>query len=198
MFYLTILSFVSFRKIDWHALGFSTCVKPASFGLLCAWCEVLILRQQGFHLDSSPLDMGHQRQGATNPFLSPARTSYSLDPVDLPSSIWTSSIPWPDWDAEEMMAATTLEQIPLTRCGTSSIPHQSSSPWTEMPSSSKSRESSLASARGLRWWQVVAARTDLLFLARQQRRQRRETRLDLFKRLLLGRMKNPKGFDVYL
>jgi hypothetical protein len=67
-----------------------------------------------------------------------------------------------------------------------------------MPSSSKSRESSLASARGLRWWQVVAARADLLFLARQQRRQRRETRLDLFKRLLLGRMKTPKGFDVYL
>jgi hypothetical protein len=29
--------FVSFSKIDWHASG---------FGLLCAWREVLVLRQQ--------------------------------------------------------------------------------------------------------------------------------------------------------
>jgi hypothetical protein len=42
MFY----SFVSFRKIDWHASGFITCVEPASFGLLCVWREVLILRQR--------------------------------------------------------------------------------------------------------------------------------------------------------
>jgi hypothetical protein len=55
---------------------------------------------------------------------------------------------------------TILERITLTRCGTSSFPHQPWSPWTEMPSSSKSRESSLASTRGLRWWQVVAARVD--------------------------------------
>jgi hypothetical protein len=45
-FYLTAFSsFVSFRKIDWHALDSATCVKPALFGLLCAWREVLILRQ---------------------------------------------------------------------------------------------------------------------------------------------------------
>jgi hypothetical protein len=33
-------------KIDWHASDSATCVKPALFGLLCAWREVLILRQQ--------------------------------------------------------------------------------------------------------------------------------------------------------
>jgi hypothetical protein len=37
------------------------------------------------------------------------------------------------------------------------FPHQTSSPWTEKPSFSKSRGSSLASARGLRWRWVVAA-----------------------------------------
>jgi hypothetical protein len=89
-----------------------------------------------------------------------------------------------------MLVATTLEQIPLTRCGISS--------WTETASSSKSRGSSLASARGLRWWQVVAARGDFLSLVRQQRRQWMETRIDLLKRLLLRGMKNPKGFSFYL
>jgi hypothetical protein len=49
-------SFVSFRKIDWHASGFITCVKPASFGLLCAWRGVLILRQHTFrHARWDPL-----------------------------------------------------------------------------------------------------------------------------------------------
>jgi hypothetical protein len=65
----------------------------------------------------------------------------------------------------------TLEQIPPTCCGISSFLHQSSSPWTETPSPSNSRGSSLASARGLRQWRVVAAHVDSLFLARQQRRQ---------------------------
>jgi hypothetical protein len=88
----------------------------------------------------------------------------------------------------------TLEQIPPTCCGISSFLHQSSSPWTETPSSSKSRESSLTSAQGLRWWPVVAARVDFLFFARQQRRQRRETQLDLFMRLLLGRVKTLRVF----
>jgi hypothetical protein len=32
-------------KLDWHALDSATCVKPAFFGLLCAWREVLILHQ---------------------------------------------------------------------------------------------------------------------------------------------------------
>jgi hypothetical protein len=35
-------------KIDWHALDSATCVKPALFGLLCAWREVLILCQYTF------------------------------------------------------------------------------------------------------------------------------------------------------
>jgi hypothetical protein len=35
-----------FHLIDWQAFGSGTCVKPASFGLLCAWRKVLILRQQ--------------------------------------------------------------------------------------------------------------------------------------------------------
>jgi hypothetical protein len=39
---------------------------------------------------------------------------------------------------------------------------------------------------------------DFLFLALQQRRQGREARIDLFKWPLLGKMKNPKGFDIYL
>jgi hypothetical protein len=39
-------SFVSFQE-NWLArFGSGTCVKPASFGLMCAWREVLILRQQ--------------------------------------------------------------------------------------------------------------------------------------------------------
>jgi hypothetical protein len=39
-------SFVSFKKIDWHASDSAKRVKPALFSLLCAWHEVLILRQQ--------------------------------------------------------------------------------------------------------------------------------------------------------
>jgi hypothetical protein len=65
-----------------------------------------------------------------------------------------------------MLAATTLELVPPTRCGTSSFLHQPLSLWTEIPSSSKCKEYSLASARGLRRWQVVAARVDSLLLAR--------------------------------
>jgi hypothetical protein len=70
------------------------------------------------------------------------------------------------------LVATTLEQIPPTRCGISSFPHQSSSPWTEMPSSSKCRESSLAFAQGLRWWQAVAAHLDLFSLSHGGRNSR--------------------------
>jgi hypothetical protein len=33
---------------NWHASDSATCVKPAFFGLLCAWREVLILRQHTF------------------------------------------------------------------------------------------------------------------------------------------------------
>jgi hypothetical protein len=47
-----------------------------------------------------------------------------------------------------------------TRCEISSSPHQPSSSWTEKPSFSKSRGSSLASSRGLRCRRVVAARRD--------------------------------------
>jgi hypothetical protein len=67
-----------------------------------------------------------------------------------------------------------------------------------MASSSKSRGSSLAFARGLRWWKVVAARVDFQSLALQQKQQGMETRIDLIKRLLLQGMKNPKGFGIYL
>jgi hypothetical protein len=35
-------------KIDWYASDSATRVKPALFGLLCAWREVLILRQHTF------------------------------------------------------------------------------------------------------------------------------------------------------
>jgi hypothetical protein len=49
MFYLTIFIPLSvLGKIDWLASGFFTCAKLASFGLLCAWREVLISRQQGY------------------------------------------------------------------------------------------------------------------------------------------------------
>jgi hypothetical protein len=64
-----------------------------------------------------------------------------------------------------MMAVTILEKIPPPHRGTSSYPHQSLSSWTEMPSSSKCRESSLAFARGLRWWWTVAARLDFFSLS---------------------------------
>jgi hypothetical protein len=57
-------SFVRFRKIDWHASGSATCVNPALFGLLCAWREVLILRQQRPSAAShwSPLHVIHRPQ----------------------------------------------------------------------------------------------------------------------------------------
>jgi hypothetical protein len=60
---------------------------------------------------------GSPRRCATCPSFSPAGTRYSPGPADLLSSAWIFSIPWPDWDAREMLAATTLAQIPLTRCG---------------------------------------------------------------------------------
>jgi hypothetical protein len=63
------------------------------------------------------------------------------------------------------LAATTPEQIHLLRFGTSSFWHQPSSPWTATTSSSKGTGSSLASARGLRWWQMVATRADFQSLA---------------------------------
>jgi hypothetical protein len=41
-------SFVNFRE-NWLAhFGICSCVKPALFGLLCAWRRVRILRQQGW------------------------------------------------------------------------------------------------------------------------------------------------------
>jgi hypothetical protein len=47
MFYLTIFISLSVSgKLTGTLSGFITRVKPASFGLLCAWREVPILRQQ--------------------------------------------------------------------------------------------------------------------------------------------------------
>jgi hypothetical protein len=74
----------------------------------------------------------------------------------------------------------TLEQISLPHCGISSSRHQPLSPWTETASSSKSKGSSLASARGLRWWRVVAARVDFQYKVRQQKQQWTKTWIDLF------------------
>jgi hypothetical protein len=47
-------------------------------------------------------------------------------------------------------------------------------------------------------WQVVAVRVDLQSKAQQQKQQWMQTWIDLFQRLLLRGMKNPKGFSVYL
>jgi hypothetical protein len=47
LWHLTALSFVNFRKIDWHALEFAR-VLSQLFGLLCAWRRVRILRQHTF------------------------------------------------------------------------------------------------------------------------------------------------------
>jgi hypothetical protein len=57
----------------------------------------------------------------------------------------------------------------LLRFGTSSFRHVPSSSWTAMASSSKCTGSSLAFARGLRWWQVVAARVDFRSKPREQK-----------------------------
>jgi hypothetical protein len=47
MFYLTIFILCQFSgKLTGTLSGFITRVKPAPFGLLCAWREVHILRQQ--------------------------------------------------------------------------------------------------------------------------------------------------------
>jgi hypothetical protein len=83
----------------------------------------------------------------------------------------------------------TLEQIPLTRCGTSSFLHQPSSPWTKRLHPPRAGGLHSHPLGALRWWQVVAVRVDSLFLARQQKRQWREPRLDLFEWLLLGERK---------
>jgi hypothetical protein len=72
------------------------------------------------------------------------------------------------------------------------------SPCTETASSSKYKGCSLASARGLRWWRAAVARINLQSTARQQKQQWMDTWIDLFQRLLLRGMKNPKGFGVYL
>jgi hypothetical protein len=46
MFYLTIFILCQFQeKLTGTLSGFITRVKPAPFGLLCAWREVPILRQ---------------------------------------------------------------------------------------------------------------------------------------------------------
>jgi hypothetical protein len=104
-----------------------------------------------------------------------------------------------DWDAGEIVA-TTQGQIPPLHCGTSSCPLRSLSSWKEMPSSSKCRGSSLASARGLCRWQTVAAH--LKFLSRAATvlagRGSKAYRTDIFERLPLRRMKNPKGLGAYL
>jgi hypothetical protein len=51
MFYLTIFIPLSVSgKFTGTLSGFMAHVKPASFGLLCAWCEVLILRQHPVRL----------------------------------------------------------------------------------------------------------------------------------------------------
>jgi hypothetical protein len=68
----------------------------------------------------------------------------------------------------------------------------------EMASASKCTGSSLASARGLRWWRAAAARVDLQSTAREQEQQWMDTRMDPIQQLLLTGMKNPKGFGVYL
>jgi hypothetical protein len=63
------------------------------------------------------------------------------------------------------------------------------SPWMEMTSSSKCMESSLASARWLRWWRAAAARVGLHSTTRRQQQQWKETQTDLFTRMLLREWK---------
>jgi hypothetical protein len=46
LYLTTFSSFVSFRKIDWHASDPARVLSQLCFGLLCAWRGVLILRQQ--------------------------------------------------------------------------------------------------------------------------------------------------------
>jgi hypothetical protein len=93
----------------------------------------------------------------------------------------------------------TPEQIPSLLYRTSAYQRQPLSPWTETASSSKSKGSSLASARGLRWWQVVAARVDLQSLAWQQRRQWDGNTKQIYSSgCHISGMKNTKGFGVYL
>jgi hypothetical protein len=51
MFYLTIFIPLSVSgKLTGTLSGIITCVKPASFGLLCAWREELILRQKWYRV----------------------------------------------------------------------------------------------------------------------------------------------------
>jgi hypothetical protein len=97
-----------------------------------------------------------------------------------------------------MLVATTPKQTLALHCGITSSRYQPLSPWTKMASSSKCTGSSLASARGLRWWRAAAARVDFRSKSRQQKQQWKETWMDLFTWLLLRGMKNPKGFVVYL
>jgi hypothetical protein len=105
------------------------------------------------------------------------------------SRSWISCTPWPDWDAGEMLAATTPEQILALHCGISSSRHQPLNPWTATASSSKCTGSSLASAWGLRWWRATAARVDFRSKQRQQKQQWKETWMDLFTRQLSKGMK---------
>jgi hypothetical protein len=65
-------------------------------------------------------------------------------------------------------------------------------------SSSKCTGFSLAFARGLRWWQAVAAHMDFQTKTWQQKQQWMHTWIDLFQWLLTRGMKNPKGFSTYL
>jgi hypothetical protein len=96
-----------------------------------------------------------------------------------------------------MLVAATLEQIPLLRYETSSSRHQPSSPWTETDSSSKCKGSSLVSARGLRWWQVVAARVDFQSLAAAEATVDGDLARSIPAAATAG-SENPKGFGVYL
>jgi hypothetical protein len=70
----------------------------------------------------------------------------------------------------EMSAVLTPGQIQPPHHGISSSRrwHQSSCSWTGKTSSSKCTGSSLASARGLLWWQAATARVDLWTTTREQ------------------------------
>jgi hypothetical protein len=64
-FYLTILFHLSISgKLTGTLSGFIARVKPAPFGLLCAWREVPILRQ---HCGRTWLWCGWTRSGAAGP-----------------------------------------------------------------------------------------------------------------------------------
>jgi hypothetical protein len=88
-FYLTILFPLSVSgKLTGTLSGFITCVKPAPFGLLCAWREVPILRQQSQLLRSKKevLDIADPQQVPTPEADRSARTSDVV--ARVPSTRW--------------------------------------------------------------------------------------------------------------